>query len=78
MSHFILCNETNDVTHTFELYFREVARLHGIPRLIISNEILSFLVIFELHCGGSWLLNLSIVPLAIHELTGKLRLQIKP
>jgi len=37
MVHFIACNKTNDATHIFELYFKEVMRLHGIPRFIVSG-----------------------------------------
>jgi len=38
MSYFIPYNETNDATHIAELYFREVARLHGIPRPTVSDR----------------------------------------
>jgi len=43
MSHFISCNKTNDATHIVELYFKEMARLHGIPRSIVSNWDIKFL-----------------------------------
>jgi len=38
MAHFIPCNKTNDTTLKAELYFKEVMRLHGIPRSIVSDQ----------------------------------------
>ena len=38
MAHFIPCNKTNDATLVAELYFKEVVRLHRIPRSIVSNH----------------------------------------
>ena len=33
MAHFIPCNKPNNVAYMIGLYFKEVMRLHGIPRL---------------------------------------------
>ena len=43
MAHSIACNKTDDATHIIELYSKEIIRLHGIPRSIISDHDTKFL-----------------------------------
>jgi len=37
MAHFIPCNKSDNASHTANLFFRDIVRLHGMPRTIVFD-----------------------------------------
>jgi hypothetical protein len=46
MAHFIACHKSDDVSHIANLFFRDIVRLHGEPKTIVSGHDVKFMSYF--------------------------------
>ena len=46
MAHFVACHKTDDACNVADLYYKEIVRLHGIPKTIVSDRDSKFLSYF--------------------------------
>ena len=52
MTHFIFCYKT-DATNLVDLIFREIVRLHEVPKRIVFDHDVKFFSYFWKVCGGN-------------------------
>ena len=75
IEHFIPCKKASDIVHVLEIIFKEVVRLHRLPKsIVLDQSIPNFLGIFSIHCGRNQRQIQSLVHHIIHRLMDRYKL----
>ena len=73
MAYFVPCNKYNDASHVVDFYFKDIMRLQGIPKTMVSDRDSKFLSHFGELCGG----NLELLYYSALLITLKLMVKLK-
>lgn len=73
MSH-LYCVGSHNFSNIAKLHFREIAKLHGVPKVLLPTRTSSSLVIFEGFCGRCFVPICTLVMPIIHKQIGRLKL----
>ena len=46
MAHFVACHKSDDASHIANLFLRDIARFHGVPKTIVSDRDVKFMSYF--------------------------------
>lgn len=67
VTHFVSCRKTLNATIIVDLYFKEIIRFHGIPKIITSYRDSKFISHFWLTFRGKLVLIFNLTLLVINE-----------
>jgi hypothetical protein len=77
MAHFIPCQKTSNATHIANLFFKEVIRLHGLPRSIVSDRDTKFVGHFWRNLWKKLGTNLSFISAYHPQVDGQTKVENK-